>query len=324
MPYIIEERRPTGGRLMYLIKRPSMSNSLGEWTLEITEAETFPTHMSATTACEMLALCNAGTVLFVSDIKIKIEEKKVGLIDMTKWVVQSNVTGDYLASVAEARRTELWVEFVRNAMLFDTVDEARKLTSEYLIGISNNPAALDIDYIQIDSISYRTINENVTELIRVPDKKNPRKEPEYVIRCLRTNMYFEMHAAMGKAERWTLGTNKAQKYVNTAAAASAILRMAHTPRVEIIETINAPIHKAIPVESDINKKNFKIKMRHGVGFSVERTYVGITEVEAVKKMFEAVADAHKSRFDIGTMEEVGKVSTASKVKIGAFESQKSM
>jgi len=327
MPYVIKERQRIGGRESYLMEKPLMSNSLGAWTLNITEAQSYPTHMAATTACEMLALCNAGTVLFISDIKMKAEAKKVGHADMTKWVVQSNVTGDYLASVAAARQLERWVEYVRNAILFDNLDEARKLVTEFIIGISNNPAALDVDYIQIDSISYRTINKNVTELIRVPDSRSLKKEPEYMVRCLTSNLYFEMHAAMGKAEKWTMETAKAQKFKNATTASSAILRMAHTPKVKIVEVMDLKGDKIVPAEpGDVlsGKKNFKIKMRHGVGFTVERTFVDMTEVEAVNKMFEIVADAHKGRFDIGTIEEVGKASTTNKVRVGVLESQKSM
>ena len=308
MPYLVRERVATAGRKMYLIYEPTLRNSVGSWTLSKTEAETWDTQLGARAACAKLALFNAGEVEFIS-IKgtqgrknyenTYAKERKVSDADNTVWVIQSNVSGDYIENTTLGGKSrEKWTEFIARAMRFDTLKDVREFTAEFIIGISNAPQALDIDYVQIDKMTRKPIAYGSV----IEEEQN--KKVEYILQCTNSNMYFKAHAAFSKAEKWTLNKREAVTYPNATLASASIIKMAHTPKVRIIEVKTFVNEEELKTMAS-GKMNFRIKMRHGAGFSVERTFLDLTEAEAVHAMFKEVANSGKTRFDIGIIEAVG-------------------
>jgi hypothetical protein len=312
MPYVIQERLSAGGRKMFLKINPLVSNCIGTWTLSLRAAASWEVRIAADAACDKLALCNAGTVKFVTERSM--EKDIMSHEDNTKWVVQSNVSGEYLVAVTiPIKSSERWSDWIRDAIRFDTMEEARELTSEFIVGVSNAPQALDIDYVQINSMTNKPLAYG-SKLEEELDVRKPaeKRESKHIVRCRVSNLYFEAHKVFSQIERWTQDKRLAKRFDTAILASSAILRMENNPRVEIIEEKKL-VSQEKPEDTVSIKKNFRIKMRHGPGYSVEKTVIGMTEAEAVHAMFKEVAGTQKKRFDMAVIEPVGPNATAGSI-----------
>lgn len=286
---------------MYLLETPLVNNSMGLWTTIRVDAIKYDTLREANTASKKLNAVNVGVVEYYTP-----KEEKVSDSD---WVIKSNITNEYLVQAQIYRESEIWAHTLKKAKRFKTVNEAREYSTDYIIGqpVSSNDdgQSLDIDYIPVPRMGQKA---NSGSSLFKSTTSGVGGDYHFVVRCNGTLRFVQKLVLATRVIDWTTDIRKAKQY-NFRASAETASRKINCQAIETsVHVVDSKTHKivqneniSVPVEKKMSdeKRNFRVKMYHEVGYQIDVTYTGVTEMEALDRMFEEAKTMPRKPFTAG-------------------------
>jgi len=291
---------------MYLLETPLMDNSLGAWTVTVEHAERYDTMREANAASKKLGVTSVGIVEYYTP-----KEEKVPDSD---WVIKSNITNEYLVQAQIYREPEIWAHALKRAKRFKTAGEARTYSTDYLIGQPGGPndggQSLDIDYIPVpkkkrveppkDGGRSALFRSTVSGLVD--------NSYHFVVRCNGSLRFVEKLILADRTVEWTTDIREAKQYKYRTSAETASRKIDCQVIATSVHVVDSETHRiiqneniSVPMEKKMSdgKKNFRVKMCHEVGYQIDVTYTGVTEIEALDRMFEEAKAMPRKPFTAG-------------------------
>jgi len=305
MPYVIRERLPTAGLHMYLLETPSMDNSLGSWTITVEHAKRYDTIEEANTDSKKLNVTSAGVVEYYTP-----KEEHVSDSD---WVIKSNITNEYLVQAQIYREPEVWSNILRRAKRFETANEAREYSADYLIGQPSGPnddgQSLDMDYIPVPK--KRQKKGGKSSLFRPATSAVVGDSYHFVVRCNDSLRFVQKLVLADRTVEWTTDIRKAKQYNYRTSAEHASKKIDCQAISTSVHVVNSMTHRiiqneniSVPMEKKMSeeKRSFRVKMCHEVGYQIDVTYTDVTEIEALDRMFEEAKATPRIAFTSGKIQ----------------------